>query len=163
MKNTVIVPLFISPHICIIKRKAGLNMNRKLTIATAFLLTFGVLSNGFAQGWLQRYGASTERTSAQAVVRTADNGFMFCGYSDGGTQLYIVKTDPEGSVLTTRKYKTADDVQDAVKMVDAGDGTVLIAFATKNTPTNAKNISIDRKSTRLNSSHLDLSRMPSSA
>lgn len=142
MKNTVIVQLFISPHICIIRRKTGLNMNRKLTFATALLLTFGVLNNGFAQGWLQRYGASAERTSAQSVVRTADNGFLFCGYSDGGTQLYIVKTDPEGGVLATRKYKTADDVQDAVKMVDAGDGTVLIAFATRNTPTNTKNISI---------------------
>ena len=41
--------------------------------------------------------------------------------------------------MATRKYKTADDVQDAVKMVDAGDGTFLIAFATKNTPTNTKN------------------------
>ncbi len=117
-------------------------MNKKMKFATALLLTFSILSNLSAQGWLQRYGTSSERTSAQAVARTADNGYIFCGYSDGGTQLYIVKTDPEGGVLATRKYKTADDIQDVVKMTDAGDGTFLIAFATKNTPTNAKNISL---------------------
>lgn len=117
-------------------------MNRKSTIATALLLTIGILSNLSAQGWLQRYGTSSERTSAQTVVRTADNGFLFAGYSDGGTQLYIVKTDPEGSVLRTRKYKTVDDIQDVVKMIDAGDGNFLIAFSTKNTPTNTRNIAL---------------------
>jgi uncharacterized repeat protein (TIGR01451 family) len=142
MKNNVIVTPRILSHICIIKRKIERNMNRKLIIATALLLVFGILSNLSAQGWLQRYGTSSERTSAQAVARTADNGYIFCGYSDGGTQLYIVKTDPEGVVLTTRKYKTNDDIQDVVKMTDAGDGTFLIAFATKNTPTNTKNISL---------------------
>jgi hypothetical protein len=142
MKNNVIVQPQIPSHICIIKRKIERDMNKKMKFATALLLTFSILSNLSAQGWLQRYGTSSERTSAQAVARTADNGYIFCGYSDGGTQLYIVKTDPEGGVLTTRKYKTADDIQDVVKMVDAGDGTFLIAFATKNTPTNAKNISL---------------------
>ncbi len=117
-------------------------MNKKLILATALLLIFGILSNLSAQGWLQRYGISSERTSAQAIARTADNGYIFCGYSDGGTQLYIVKTDPEGGVLSTRKYKTADDIQDVVKMTDAGDGNFMIAFATKNTPTNVKNISL---------------------
>jgi hypothetical protein len=117
-------------------------MNKKLILATALLLIFGILSNLSAQGWLQRYGTSTERTTAQAIARTADNGYLFCGYSDGGTQLYIVKTDPEGGVLSTRKYKTADDIQDVVKMTDAGDGNFMIAFATKNTPTNTKNISL---------------------
>jgi uncharacterized repeat protein (TIGR01451 family) len=142
MKNNVIVSSQILSHICIIKRKIERNMNKKLIIATALLLTFGILSNLSAQGWLQRYGTSSERTSAQAVARTADNGYIFCGFSDGGTQLYVVKTDPEGVVQTTRKFKTTDDIQDNVKMTDAGDGTFLIAFATKNTPTNSKNISL---------------------
>jgi uncharacterized repeat protein (TIGR01451 family) len=142
MKNNVIVQLPLVAHLCNIKRKIERNMNKKMRYATALLLVFSILSNLTAQGWLQRYGTNSERTSAQAVARTADNGYIFCGYSDGGTQLYIVKTDPEGGVLATRKYKTADDVQDAVKMVDAGDGNFLIAFATKNTPTNAKNISL---------------------
>jgi hypothetical protein len=142
MKNNVIACLLIPSHICIIKRKIERNMNRKSKIATALLLTFSILSNLSAQGWLQRYGTSSERTSAQAVVRTADNGYIFCGYSDGGTQLYIVKTDPEGGILSTRKYKATDDIQDVVKMTDAGDGNFLIAFATKNTPTNTKNISL---------------------
>ena len=117
-------------------------MNRKSKIAAALLLTLGILSNLSAQGWLQRYGTSSERTSAQSVVRTLDNGFLFAGYSDGGTQLYIVKTDPEGSVLVTRKYKTVDDIQDIVKVIDAGDGNYLLAFTTKNTPTNTRNITL---------------------
>jgi hypothetical protein len=142
MKNNVIVQPQILSHICIIKRKIERDMNKKLKLATALLLTFSILSNLSAQGWLQRYGISSERTSAQAIARTADNGYIFCGFSDGGTQLYIVKTDPEGVVMTTRKYKTADDIQDVVKMTDAGDGTFMIAFATKNTPTNNNNISL---------------------
>jgi hypothetical protein len=142
MKNNVIVQSQNASHICIIKRKIERDMNKKMKFATALLLTFSILSNLSAQGWLQRYGTSSERTSAQAIARTADNGYIFCGYSDGGTQLYVVKTDPEGGVLTTHKYKTTDDIQDVVKMVDAGDGTFLIAFATKNTPANTKNISL---------------------
>ena len=132
----------VAAHLYHQKNKTAFNMNRKSKIATALLLTLGILSNLSAQGWLQRYGTSSERTSAQSVVRTLDNGFLFAGYSDGGTQLYIVKTDPEGSVLVTRKYKTVDDIQDIVKMIDAGDGNFLIAFTTKNTPTNTRNITL---------------------
>ena len=56
-------------------------------------------------------------------------------------------------------FELRDETLGAALQLVLGDKNVPIAFQT----TEAQSRKVDRKSTRLNSSHLDLSRMPSSA
>ena len=150
MTKSVIADRINASHICNIKtqkrkkirNKVLKRMKNLIYIFTWVWLFVGAISSAQAQsGWLKRYGNS-DNTSAQAVARTADGGYFFCGFSEGSTRLYLVKTDAEGSVLATNSYLTAQPIRENVKMTDGGDGTFYLAFATNLAANNPKNISL---------------------
>jgi uncharacterized repeat protein (TIGR01451 family) len=135
----------MKPHFCIIKTRFNKKRmkNIVLFITTWVLLTINssLLS---AQGWLQRYGNDSDNTSAQAMERTADGGYFFCGSSDNSSRLYLVKTDAEGGVLATQKYDFGQTIEGNVKMVAAGDGSFWVSFATTAAANNVQNIRLVR-------------------
>ena len=102
MLKTVIVPSKINAHFCIIKTRIRIKRMKHIVpyIFTWVLLTINSHYLA-AQGWLQRYGNGSDNTSAQAMERTADGGYLFCGTSDNSSRLYLVKTDAEGPLAGT--------------------------------------------------------------
>ena len=134
MIKTVIAASKINAHLCIIKTR---NSNKLMKHIGLYILTMVLLTVNStylaAQGWLQRYGNGSDNTSAQAMERTADGGYFFCGSSDNSTRLFLVKTDGEGIVLATQKFDFGQTIEGNVKMIAAGDGTFWVTFATTST------------------------------
>ena len=147
MLKTVIVPSKINAHFCIIKTRIRIKRMKHIVpyIFTWVLLTINSHYLA-AQGWLQRYGNGSDNTSAQAMERTADGGYLFCGTSDNSSRLYLVKTDAEGSVLATQKHDFGQTIEGNVKMVAAGDGSFWVSFATTSATNNVENIHLTRVS-----------------
>jgi Secretion system C-terminal sorting domain len=141
MRKNVIVQAKINLHLCIIKEEIRKKRMKRIIpcILTLVLLT---LNSPFlaAQAWLQRYSNGSDNTSAQAMERTTDGGFFFCGSSDNSSRLFLVKTDAEGAVLATQKYDFGQTIEGNVKMTTATDGTLWVAFATTSSATNKENI-----------------------
>lgn len=141
MAKTVIVSSKINPHFCIIKTEISKKLMKRIIL---YILTWVLLTVNSsylaAQGWLQRYSNGGDNTSAQAIERTTDGGFFFCGSSDNSSRIYLVKTDAEGVVLATQKYDFGQTIEGNVKMTAAGDGTFWIAFATTSNANNTENI-----------------------
>lgn len=150
MIKNVIVGLQTLPHFCIKKQRFKSDMKKfVLFILTWVWLTLRT-DDLAAQGWLQRYGSATENASVHAMIRTADGGYFLAGISDGSTRLYLVKTDAEGEVLAIRKLNIGIEIEEEVKMTEAGDGNFIIAFATKNTA-NPQNINLVKVSAKCDS------------
>ncbi|MBL7814611.1 MAG: T9SS type A sorting domain-containing protein [Saprospiraceae bacterium] len=110
-----------------------------------FYILIGVLltinsSRLTAQSWLQRYGNDSDNTSAQAMEKTADGGYFFCGSSDNSSRLFLVKTDAEGGVLMTQKHDFGQTIEGNIKMVASNDDTYWLTFATTSSATNIENI-----------------------
>ncbi len=145
MAKTVIVPSKINMHLCIIKADKRKNYMKRII---PYILTWVLLTvNSFnltAQAWLQRYGNGSDNTSAQAMERTADGGFFFCGTSDNSSLLYLTKTDAEGIVLATQKHDFGQTIEGTVKMTAVGDGSFWVSFATTSTVNNKENMRLVR-------------------
>ena len=141
MPKSVIAHAKMKTHLCIIK--TGISKKRMKHIIL-YILTLVLLAmnstNLAAQSWLQRYGDGLDNTSAQAMERTADGGYFFCGGSDNSSRLYLVKTDAEGRILATQKVNFGQTIEGNVKMTTAADGTFWVAFATTSTVNNTDNI-----------------------
>ena len=104
MLKSVIVYSRMKTHLCIIKTGIS-KIHMKKSILYILTLVLLIVNNSFlaAQSWLQRYGDGLDNTSAQAMERTADGGYFFCGGSDNSSRLYLVKTDAEGRILASQK------------------------------------------------------------
>ena len=74
---------------------------------------------------------------------------------------YISKDPPKPPYLTIADNSLQFKDADGNNMIDANENT-FIQFKLQNTG-QGNGLNLDRKSTRLNSSHIPLSRMPSSA
>ena len=141
MLKTVIVDSEMNAHFCIIKTRNDKKYMKHIVlyILTSVLLTI-INTSLAAQGWLQRYGNGTDNTSAQAMERTADGGYFFCGGSDNSSRLYLVKTDAEGRILATQKVDFGQTIEGNVKMTAAIDGTFWVSLATTSSANNIENI-----------------------
>ena len=117
-------------HLCIIKALQDANKGLKMKKFVLILWVLFSVQCVFAQGWLQRYGNRSDNTSFQAIAPTQDGGYFQVGYTNGSTQLYLVKTDAEGNVITSKKYPTDKPILNEVHLTDAGDGNFVIAYAT---------------------------------
>jgi hypothetical protein len=70
--------------------------------------------------WIKNYGKPQENysgldNSVQAIVETADKGFLFVGYLDGAL---IVKTDSAGNVEWTKTYDDETEFYSIIKTED---------------------------------------------
>jgi hypothetical protein len=141
MDNSVIVQLKMNAHLCIIKARINKKRMKHIVLHILILVLLTLNSaNLTAQAWLQRYGNGMDNASAQAMERTADGGYFFCGSSDNSSRLFLVKTDAEGLVLTTQKHDFGQTIEGNIKMVAAADGTFWVTFATTFTSNNLQNI-----------------------
>ena len=141
MRKTVIVLVKTNIHLCIIKTRKSKKYMKHIVLYLLTLVLLTVNSSYLAaQSWLQRYGNGNDNTSAQAMEKTDDGGYFFCGSSDNSTRLYLVKTDAEGGILATQKYDFGTTIEGNVKMTAAADGTFWVAFATTSSTNNIQNI-----------------------
>ena len=144
MLKSVIVQTKIMSHFCIIKEEIRKKrMNRILIYILTWVLLTITPSYLAAQAWLQRYSNGNDNTSAQAMDRTADGGYFFCGSSDNSSRLVLVKTDAEGGILATQKFDFGQTIEGNVKMTAAGDGTFWIAFSTTSSASVLTNKSLE--------------------
>ena len=89
----------------------------------------------------------------------ADNGFTFVVGTTDYASGVLTRVDVGGNAIATDVMTVAADV--AVEVQD--DDVFVLGRSSENTVRMYEGLELDRKSTRLNSSHSSVSRMPSSA
>ena len=95
------------------------------------------------------------------------------GHDRGVKVLALGLRDAGFEVLYTGLHRSCEDIVNTalqedvdvlgVSMLSGGQYAILVRIMQLLKEQNAQDIAVDRKSTRLNSSHTDISRMPSSA
>ena len=136
-----------------------MNVKMKSLLVAAVLLFTGVVNGQTVQqGLMQVDGdqptkAKATMTAVVAASPTAENMY-YLGY------VQLRNNDLAGAKATFEKGLTTEPKQ---PLNSVGLATIMLAEKNAQGAKAAFDKILDRKSTRLNSSHLDLSRMPSSA
>ena len=114
--------------------------------------------------WTRATAAADWEKRSSAAVIVFDNKLWVIGGTNPGSSVYYddvwYSTDGIDWIAATRNAEFAANDSMAVWVMDS---SIFIYTQTENKVWRSSNGVLDRKSTRLNSSHIEPSRMPSSA
>src|ERR1051326_2650750 len=112
---------------------------------------------------VQSYAVERTRVVATSALRDSNNGHVFAEWlkTTTGWKLEIITGLEEGRLIHLGVVSNMRTPPPKLLLIDLGGGSCELTRSEKG---HIKEIvTLDRKSTRLNSSHIPLSRMPSSA
>ena len=80
--------------------------------------------------WEKTYGGGDE-DSVHSIVKTSDDGFILVGntysYSNGGSDVYLIKIDKDGNLLWEKNYGSEED-DGAYGVVQIDDGYIITGY-----------------------------------
>src|SRR6185369_1561586 len=105
-------------------------MTKILLCMTCLLWQFNIYSQGVFE---RTYGGSMHDASS-ASDRTDDGGYIFFGFSNGGTLIssnaWLIKTDANGDTLWTRVYDGMD-AEEGQSVQQTSDGGYILGGYTR--------------------------------